>query len=142
MTSNAGGRRGLETLLEAVRFTNPACAAELEDAAAGGFESGTEPEMTLQISIAEANKAVIRRLFEDAYNAGNDDLVDELVSPEFVHHGGMQDIRGVEGMKEEVRAVAGAIDGAGRRRITIDEMLADGDRVVTRYTLAGTHTGD
>ena len=84
----------------------------------------------------QQNKAIIRRLFEQT-TAGDPADVDDLVSPDFVFHdpadaalGG-----GPAGFRRWLaRSVAAIPDG----RLTIEEQIAEGDRVVTRFTVRGT----
>ncbi|HUG13706.1 MAG TPA: ester cyclase [Thermomicrobiales bacterium] len=87
----------------------------------------------------EDNKALGRRFVEEVYNQGNVDAVDVLVSDQFVRHGIGGTMRGREIIKERVRAVR---SGFPDFRITIEDALADGDKVVLRQTHTGTHLGE
>lgn len=88
--------------------------------------------------MSERNKTVIRRAFEEVYNQGNLEVVEELVSADFVAHTSTQDIHGPAGMQGFVASLREAFPDL---RITIDDQLAEGDRVVTRWTARGTQTG-
>jgi steroid delta-isomerase-like uncharacterized protein len=68
-------------------------------------------------------------------------LIDELVAPEFVGHDPAlpQDIAGPDGQREVVSGYRAAFPDL---EVTIDDQIAEGDRVVTRWTARGTHTGD
>jgi steroid delta-isomerase-like uncharacterized protein len=82
----------------------------------------------------------VRRLFEEPWRGGVD-VVDELVSPDYVGHDSAEPepIRGPEGLRSVLeRYVAAFPDGS----IQIDEHVVQGDRVATRWTRRGTHTGD
>lgn len=81
----------------------------------------------------EDNKALVRRALTDLVNTGNMALVDELVAPGFVRHdlGGVPDIVGPHGVKLFVAAFRAASPDI---QMTVDEIIAEGDKVVVRYT--------
>lgn len=89
---------------------------------------------------SEENKAVIRRWLEEGWTKGNLAVADEVIDSGFVVHGaGGQVIpSGPEGVKQLVAAWrTGFPDG----RMTIDDLLCEGDKVVIRMTWRGTHQG-
>ena len=88
--------------------------------------------------MSEQNKAHIRRVIEEVYNRGHLDLVDEVAASDLVIHAGPQDIRGREGARQYVAALRA---GFPDLRFTIEDQIAEGDMVVTRWTARGTHTG-
>ena len=90
---------------------------------------------------AEENKALTRRVMEEMFNKGNLDVADELLAPDFVVHDPAmpEDVRGPEGFKEYVGAFRSAFSDL---HIRIDDQIAEGDKVVTRWTGTGTHDGD
>jgi steroid delta-isomerase-like uncharacterized protein len=95
-----------------------------------------------QISVsAEVNKALARRWVEELFNAGNLEVADEIIAPDHVHHDPtLPDIPpGPEGQKQVVNLYRGAFTNA---HISIEDQLAEGDRVVTRWTSSGTHQGE
>ena len=86
----------------------------------------------------EENKAVIRRYVEDVQNGKNWDVYDELTAEDFVNHSappGVPDDR--EGQKMYLGAFMAAFPDC---RFAIDDMIAEGDQVVTKKTFTGTHT--
>jgi steroid delta-isomerase-like uncharacterized protein len=91
--------------------------------------------------VSEENKAVIHRLIEDLFNAGNLGLVDELISPDFIDHEefpGLSPSR--EGLEQSISVFRNAFPDI---RITIeDEIVAEGDRVAFHLTWRGTHRGE
>jgi steroid delta-isomerase-like uncharacterized protein len=90
--------------------------------------------------MSESNKAAARAEFE-IWNTGELDLLDELVAPDVVHHD-PYDPRardGLEGLKESIAANRRAFPDL---RITIEDQVAEGDKVVTRWTTSMTHAGD
>jgi steroid delta-isomerase-like uncharacterized protein len=86
-------------------------------------------------------KAVSRRLIDEVYNEGKLDVVDEVVAPGYVRHDPTlpEDITGQAAERELAAAYRAAFPDL---MVTIEEQLAEGDRVVTRWTARGTHTGD
>jgi len=84
------------------------------------------------------NKQLIRRIVEQVYNGGNLDLVDEVVAGDFVIHAGANDIRGADAARQYVTALRAGFPDI---HFTIDDQFTDGDRVATRWTARGTHTG-
>ncbi len=88
----------------------------------------------------EENKAIDRRIVEEVWNRKNLALVDELVDANFVLHGvGGPDLKGPEGFKQFVNINATAFPDF---HVTIEDMIAEGDKVVSRVTAWGTHQGD
>ena len=87
---------------------------------------------------AEENKALARRVLEEIFNNGNLDLADELIAPDYVDHDPAmpEDIRGPEGFEEYVSAYRTAFPDI---HIEIEDQIAEGDKVVTRWTGTGTH---
>lgn len=88
---------------------------------------------------ADTNKEIVRRLGVEPWE-GNVGVIDELVAPGYVGHDPAgPDQRGPEGVKEFVTGYLAAFpDG----RITIDEQIAEGDVVASRWTGRGTHQGE
>lgn len=86
-------------------------------------------------------KALSRRFLDEAFNGGNLDVVDELVAPEFVNHDSAmpEPLVGIEAAKA---SITGYRDAFPDLRLTIEDMIAEGDLVTTRWTARGTHRGD
>ena len=87
----------------------------------------------------EANKALVRRFFDEVMNEGRLDLVAELFAPEYVNrhaHPGQQP--GPDGVRQLVTNVRRAFPDLVE---TVDDLVAEGDRVGLRLTLRGTHLG-
>ncbi|HJR21506.1 MAG TPA: ester cyclase [Dongiaceae bacterium] len=89
--------------------------------------------------MSEQNKARIRRVIEEAYSRGNLSVVDEVAASNLVIHASSQDIRGREGAKQFVTMFRTAFPDL---HFTIEDQIAEGDMVVTRWTARGTHRGD
>ena len=88
---------------------------------------------------ADENKAIVRRFIEQSFNAGNLSVVDELVANDYVNHVARADVRGPEGMKQFVTTYRTAFPDY---RCTIDDQIAEADKVVTRWTAHGTQHGE
>ena len=89
---------------------------------------------------AERDKAVVRRWIEEFKTGGDESVSDELRSPRFVNHSASPGApAGPEAGKLAFRAMRTAFPDL---HVTIEDMLAAGDRVVTRQTFAGTHRGE
>jgi steroid delta-isomerase-like uncharacterized protein len=91
--------------------------------------------------MSENNKNVVRRLIEEVWNKGNLHVADELYTPNYLHHDpATPDVgRGPEGEKQRATLYRSAFPDF---RLSIDELLADGDHVVARWTCRGTHKGE
>ncbi len=88
----------------------------------------------------EENKATVRRYFEEVLNQGNLALVDELNAPNWVYHDPVvPDVRTREDYTQWFTAIRSAFPDF---HVTIEDMIAEGDQVVVRYTWRGTNTGD
>ncbi len=90
---------------------------------------------------AEENKAIVRSFLEGIFTQGNPDVVDELADPRFVVHdpsseAGEVDAEGVKG------SIAWSHNAFPDLRVTIEDQVAEGDRVATRWTVSGTHRGE
>ena len=87
---------------------------------------------------AEDNKAVSRRLFA-AMTEGNVDAVDALFTPDAVVHDPGRELRGTATIREGLRALRAAFPDIV---YTVEDQLAEGDKVASRYRGEGTHLGD
>jgi steroid delta-isomerase-like uncharacterized protein len=87
----------------------------------------------------EQNKAAERRVIEEL-NKGNLAIIDELFAADYVYRGsaGME-AKGAEGFKQLMTTALSAITDF---HMATEEMVAEGEKVVTRTTVSGTHKGD
>jgi predicted ester cyclase len=89
--------------------------------------------------IAAANKELVRRFYREVYVDWNMALVDEVVSPEFTSHDWPEDgPKGPQAFLNYYAAIRSALPDA---RYEADDLIAEGDRVVVRWRLLGTHKG-
>jgi predicted ester cyclase len=77
-----------------------------------------------------ANKAVVQRFFS-AFNDQTPDVFDEIISPDYVDYGHEPPGRGPQGARDDYN---GARSAVGNVEYVIDDMIAEGDRVATRWT--------
>jgi steroid delta-isomerase-like uncharacterized protein len=91
--------------------------------------------------MSEENKEKARRFLEEAFNEGNFGVVDEIVASEYVLHdpASPEEIRGPEGIKGFVQMYRSAFPDT---HITVEDLIAEGDEVVTRWRGRGTHQGE
>jgi steroid delta-isomerase-like uncharacterized protein len=88
----------------------------------------------------EENKAKVRRVFEEVFNKGNLSVVDEIMANDYVYHMGQgMEVKGPDGFKQFATMFRNAFPDL---HITVEDMIAEGDKVATRETLRGTHKGD
>lgn len=89
---------------------------------------------------SDANKELMERFYAEVVNAGNLDLIDELLAPDFVEY---EEVPGLGNDREAVRQFFGVIRaGFPDIAFTPEKMLAEGDLVSARVTIRGTHEGE
>jgi steroid delta-isomerase-like uncharacterized protein len=86
--------------------------------------------------MSEENKALARRSWEAA---NNPDTIDEVYAADLVWHEPDQDIRGYEEAQQFVSTFQAAFPDLNA---TVEDVIAEGDKVVTRWTIRGTHQGE
>ena len=88
----------------------------------------------------EENKALARRAIDEVWSKGNLEVAADVYGPNFVSHQHshphLRDVRGVPALVEFVREFRQAFPDF---HDTIDDQVAEGDKVVTRFTSTGTH---
>jgi steroid delta-isomerase-like uncharacterized protein len=92
------------------------------------------------VSTTEANKALVRLLLEEDISRGDEAVAERIIYPDFVDHTnppGMQ--HGLNGHKAIVRLFRAAFPDQWWQ---IEDLIAEGDKVVARTTMRGTHRGD
>jgi steroid delta-isomerase-like uncharacterized protein len=86
---------------------------------------------------SETNKALIRQFFEEVWNTGNEEAIDRFIAADAT--GNDPDFgMGREGFKRQWRTWRTAFPDI---HFEVEEMVAEGDTVVARWTLTGTHRG-
>jgi steroid delta-isomerase-like uncharacterized protein len=91
--------------------------------------------------MSDVNKNVVRRLFEEVWNKGNLPVTDELLAPNYAHHDtSTPDVgRGPESEKKRATLYRTAFPDL---RLTVEDIIADGETVMARWSCRGTHKGD
>ena len=90
--------------------------------------------------MSEENKALLRRFIEEVANKGNLAVIDEIISADVVDHNPQPgQPSGREGVKQNFNMFRTAFPDL---HITIDDMVAEGDKVAARMTMRGTHRGE
>jgi steroid delta-isomerase-like uncharacterized protein len=86
-----------------------------------------------------SEKAVYKRMIDEAFNAGNLEVVDEVVAPNYVLHGAPPDMpQGPDAIRATVKAFRTAFPDL---KIELEELVSEGDKVSARSVMRGTHNG-
>ncbi|PYT76849.1 MAG: ester cyclase [Acidobacteria bacterium] len=103
----------------------------------GGISNFSKRRTTM----SEQNKTIVRRLFDELWNKGNLPVADELIAPTYTHHdASTPDLgRGPESEKKRVTLYRTAFSDL---RLTVEDMIAEGETVVARWSCRGAHKGD
>ena len=89
--------------------------------------------------MSEENKAIARR-FAEVFETGDLSVLDELLASNFVDHNPFpEQAPGAEGMKQLIGIMRATFPDM---TVTTDDMIAEGDKVVSRWTGTGTHQGE
>jgi predicted ester cyclase len=96
--------------------------------------------MKAQAEVEEQNKALVLRWFEEGMNKQNPDIIDEFFDANHILHfpGQPEDVN-LDGWKQLVSAFIASFPDI---HFTIEDQIAEGDKVVTRWTLRCTHQGE
>jgi steroid delta-isomerase-like uncharacterized protein len=98
---------------------------------------GTTEEISVS---AEENKATHRRIYEEAFNQKNLDVLDEVVASEFTDHNpNPGQPPGLEGLKQFLSSIHAAFPDL---HVNVEDMVAEGDKVAARLRVSGTHQGE
>jgi predicted ester cyclase len=92
--------------------------------------------------MSEENKATVRRFLEEAFGQGKTELVDEVLRSDFVCYDPNSEtgeISGAQTIKGEIEYFRNAVPDL---TYTVEDQVAERDKVVTRYTASGTHQGE
>ncbi len=93
----------------------------------------------VQVMEIEENKALVRRYYTEVLDAGNLGLLDQIAAGGYVEHDPLPGQgEGLEGLRQRVEMLRSAF----QPRFTIEDVVAEGDRVVVRWTNRGTHVGE
>ena len=89
----------------------------------------------------EANKELVRRLYEEAFNEGDLDLVDQLVAPDVATHNPiiLDAPTGPDSIRGGIEMIRKAFPDF---QVEVEDLIAEGDRVAAFLTMSGTNEGD
>jgi steroid delta-isomerase-like uncharacterized protein len=89
----------------------------------------------------EQNKATFRQMVEEVFNGRNISMIDELLAPDFVEREELPP--GMPRDREGVKMLTAMLhSGFPDFKATINDIIAEGDKVVVRMTWSGTHKGE
>lgn len=86
--------------------------------------------------MSEENKALARRSWEIVENL---DTIEEIYAPDVIWHEPDQEIRGIEEARQFVTTYKTALPDLN---VTVEDVIGEGDKAVTRWTVRGTHQGE
>lgn len=89
--------------------------------------------------MSEAHETVMRRFAEEIVSNGDFSVLDELVHPAYVFRSPGQEVHGPEGLRGVIGAYRAAFPDL---KMTVDDLVAAGDKAVVSFTLTGTHEGE
>ena len=89
--------------------------------------------------MTEESIKLVRRMYDEAWNEGKLDVVDEICAPDYVGEGPYGDEHGPESVKSGILTRRQAFPDI---HVTIEDIIASEDKVVARLTFRGTHKGE
>ena len=92
-----------------------------------------------QAEVEQRNKVILRRYWDGKWNQRSPAILDELQSPDVVYRSPSMEMNGLEEYKQVYGAFASAFHDT---HLTINDIIAEGDKVMTRVTLRCTHKGE
>jgi predicted ester cyclase len=103
----------------------------------GGCSPKTE-ESFMSTDQEIQNKEVVRRYWEEKWNVRSPTVLDDLQSPDVLYHGPSHEMSGIAEYKEAYGLYLSAFQDT---KVTVEDLVASGDRVVSRVHMTGVHTG-
>jgi len=86
----------------------------------------------------EGNKKIVRRFFDVGPSEGDLSAANELLAPNFTLHVPLPCSPGIQGINDVISACRAAFEGLN---VTIEDIVAEGDKVAARFTARGIHKG-
>jgi predicted SnoaL-like aldol condensation-catalyzing enzyme len=85
----------------------------------------------------EQNKAIVSRIWQEIFNEGNLDLIDQLYDPSYLYHGpGGKELKGLEDLRQYTRQLRTLMPDV---HFSLDDIIAEGDKVAVRWTMTATY---
>lgn len=92
------------------------------------------------MSAAEEHKRALERYYSEVVNKGDLDIIYESAHPDHISHGtGENGKQGAEHLREWIRLQRASFPDLN---VTVEDWIIAGNKVVSRFTARGTHTGD
>ncbi len=89
-----------------------------------------------EMATTELHKTLVRRWIDEVWNKGDMAVADEIFAPTYVHRTPTTIIPNLEAFK---KAISGFRAGLPDVQVAIEDLLTDGDKVITRWVITGTH---
>ena len=96
-------------------------------------------EFKAQAEVEEQNKEIVQRYWDGKWNTRDTGILDELMAPDVVYHGTSMEMNGIEEYKQVYQSFLSAFHDT---KLTIDSLIAEGDKVMTRVTCSVVHKGE
>ena len=96
-------------------------------------------KITAQAQVERLNKTVVQRYWDGKWNERRSEILDELQTPDVIYHGTSMNMNGIEEYKQ---VYSGFLSAFHDTQITVEELIAEGDKVTSRVSLNGTHKGE
>ena len=95
--------------------------------------------MKAQAEIEKQNKEIVQRYWDGKWNTRDTGILDELMAPDVVYHGTSMEMNGIEEYKQVYSSFLSAFHDT---QVTFEDLIAEGDKVMSRITIRGTHKGE
>jgi len=95
--------------------------------------------MKAQADVEEQNKEIVKRYWEGKWNERRPEILHELQTPDVQYHSTSMQMNGIEEYKQVYNMYLSAFHDT---QITIEELIAEGDKVMTRVTCSVVHKGE
>ncbi len=95
--------------------------------------------MKTQADVEGQNKDIVQHYWYGKWNTRDTGILDELMAPDVVYHGTSMEMNGIEEYKQVYQSFLSAFHDT---KLTIDSLIAEGDKVMSRVTLLGVHKGE
>jgi steroid delta-isomerase-like uncharacterized protein len=91
------------------------------------------------IMSTEQNRIIARRYIEEIWSDAKLEAADELINEDFIFHGPIREVEGLEAFKQFVAAIHSTFPDIS---FTIEDLVAEEEKVVFRWTMTGTHNNE
>jgi steroid delta-isomerase-like uncharacterized protein len=104
-----------------------------------GLSTGCGNQESQEKAKADKLKTAVQQVIEEAWNKGNFDVLEKTTAEGYVYHiPPFPDVKGLEGYKQRIKDYRSAFPDL---KISVDEVIVQGNTVAVRWTLTGTHKG-